>query len=112
MKLYAANRLLATEAGEVTAQFNTKRDSDLRQIQVAMQELEVVFSFGMHYLFHKSNAADVVREAQHVADKLNKLGWALRINDGVFDREQFALKGKEGLILQRVNHNLRIFYSK
>lgn len=112
MKLYATQRLLATEdaASEVHAEFNKKRDSDLRKLQVALRKLDLIFSFGVHHLFHKSNARDVINEAQRAAGELNRQGYQLRIDSGVFSRQVFALKGKEGLVLQRVNHNLRIFF--
>jgi hypothetical protein len=112
MKLYATQRLLATEdaASEVHAEFNKKRDGDLRNIQVAMRKQNLIFSFGVHHLFHKSNPTDVIREAQKSAEELNRQGYNLRIDPGIFGRQVFALKGKDGLVLQRVNHNLRIFF--
>lgn len=111
MKLEAAQRLLATEdETEVSAEFNKKKDGDLRKIQVELRKQGLIFSFGVHHLFHKSNPNDVIREAQKAAQELNKQGFELRIDSGIFSRQVFALKGKDGLVLQRVNHNLRIFF--
>src|SRR3569833_214686 len=113
MKLFAAQRLLATDddaASEVHAEFNKKRDGDLRKIQVAMRKLDLIFSFGVHHLFHKSNVNEVIHDALRAAEELNRQGYELRIDSGVFSRQVLALKGKDGLVLQRVNHNLRILY--
>lgn len=114
LKLYATQRLLASadNTTEVSAEFNTTRDRDLREIQVALRALKLIFSFGVHHLYHKSNASDVIDETRTTVDELNRLAHQLRVDAGILERQTFALKGKDGLILQRVNNSLRIFYSK
>lgn len=123
MKLLAAQRLLTTNAddtvtessnddSEITAEFNTERGADLRKIQIGLRNnCKMLFSMDSHHLFHKSNSKDVIEEAKCTVEELNRLGWALRVNPGIYDKAVFALKGKDGLVLQRVNNNLRIFFS-
>jgi hypothetical protein len=109
LQLRAAMRLTADL--EVEAQFDGSRDAELRKIQSKMREVNVIFSPGKFHLFHKSNAADVIDEAKAVVLALSHMGYNLKVSDGVYSRQTFALKGNDGIILQRVNTALRIFFS-
>ncbi len=99
------------EATEVEAQFDGSRDNELKAIQKRMRAVNILFSPGMHHLFHKSNPADVTKEAESVSAELNAMGYALKISPGVYSKPNFALKGNDGLILQKVMNSLRIFFS-
>lgn len=120
-QLRAARRLLcetladvdspSAEVTEIEAQFDGGRDSELRTIQNRMRGVNIVFSPGMHHLFHKSNPADVTKEAESVSAELNAMGYALKVNPGIYSKSNFALKGNDGIILQKVMNSLRIFFS-
>lgn len=98
---------------EVEAQLNEGKIAELRQIQARLKDARLIFSFVQPHpvLFHKSNAVDIRREAQDACELLLQLGYELRQNAGVFERTTFALKGKDGIVLQKVHNGLRIFFT-
>jgi hypothetical protein len=61
-------------------------------------------------LYHKSNNRDIAEDARRAVDLLVPYGVALRVVPGVFDHETFALKSPDGLVLQKLQNALRIFY--
>jgi hypothetical protein len=112
--LKAATRLkaeLIEGTDEIEAQFDTDREQELRNVQGHMRRSGLIFSFSQHHLYHKSNLDEIAREAKQAADVLNDLGYRLRIIQGVFERPSFALRGKNGIVLQKVPVALRIFFS-
>lgn len=112
--LCAAQRLAATDlqqADSVEAQFDGSRESDLRRIQAQLRKHELLYSLGQHHLFHKSNEHEIEDEAERTAHVLNGLGYELRIVPNVYKKPTFALKGRDGLVIQKVQVSLRIFFS-
>jgi hypothetical protein len=111
--LKAAHRLVAelvlTDA--VEAQFDQTREEELRHLQGHLRICGYIFSFSQHHIFHKSNPKEIAQEAQEIAEELNKLGYQLRIAPNIFQRPSFALKGKNGIVLQKVQISLRIFFT-
>ena len=111
----ALQRLTATEVqGEgmdVEAQFDSGREEQLRRIQGQLRKHGLVFSMGGHHLFHKSNDGDIATEAEQTADVLNGIGYELRILHGIYAKPTYALKGRDGIVLQKVQSALRIFFS-
>lgn len=112
--LNAAHRLVAElvqSNDAIEAQFDQAREEELREIQGHLRGCGLIFSFSQHHLYHKSNPRDIAREAEEAAKILNGLGHSLRIAGNVFERPSFALKGRNGIILQKVQISLRIFFS-
>lgn len=111
--LKAAHRLAAelvlTDA--IEAQFDQAREEELRRLQGHLRTRGFIFSFSHHYLFHKSNDEEIAREAEATAKVLNELGYCLRIAPNAFQRPSFALKGKNGIVLQKIQISLRIFFT-
>lgn len=87
-----------------------EREIELRKIQGMLRSRGLIFAFSHHYLFHKSNSKDVARDASFATLLLSKMGHNLHVIPGIFERETFALKSAEGLVLQRLKNALRIFY--
>lgn len=115
-ELRAAQRLASVgevATMEVEAQLNNERIDELLKIQVRLKQSRLIFSFVRPHpvLFHKSNAVDIRREAEDTYELLQHLGYTLRAVDGVFDRDNFALKGKDGIVMQKVQNGLRIFFT-
>jgi len=112
--LYAAHRLIADlnpQPVDIEAQFDGARESDLRRIQAQLRKHQLMYSLGQHHLFHKSNGHDIAREAEQTADVLNGMGYELRILPGIYNKPTFALRGRDGLVVQKVQTALRIFFS-
>jgi hypothetical protein len=86
------------------------REGELRKIQGFLRSNGIIFSFNHHYLYHKSNNRDIAEDARRAVDLLGPYGIALRVVPGVFDHETFALKSPDGLVLQKLQNALRIFY--
>jgi hypothetical protein len=107
-QLHAVQRL---NADTVEAQFDSEKEHELRRIQAQLRKHALVFSYGNHYLYHKSNDGDIAREGEQTADVLNRMGYQLSIRPGAHDRPSYALRGRDGIILQKVNSALRIFFS-
>jgi hypothetical protein len=116
-QLRAAQRLASVGevvmSTEIEAQLNDEKVNELRQIQARLKDNRLIFSFVQPHpvLFHKSNAVDIRMEAEDTYELLQQLGYGLRAIDGVFGRPTFALKGKDGIVLQRVQNGLRIFFT-
>jgi hypothetical protein len=116
-QLRAAQRLASVgEVGmgnEVEAQLNDEKVNELRKIQARLKSARLIFSFVQPHpvLFHKSNAVDIRQESEDTCELLQQLGYELRAVDGVFGRPSFALKGKDGIVLQKVQNGLRIFFT-
>jgi hypothetical protein len=98
---------------EVDAQLNADRISELLQIQARLKQALLIYTFVHPHpvLFHKSNAVDIRREAEDTYELLQHLGYELRVLAGVFERQTFALKGKDGIVMQKVQNGLRIFFT-
>jgi len=128
LDLRAAHRLAATnlkspvvsyktldsteDAGDqLEAGFDKLKDPELQKIEMHMRKASIFFTLASNHLYHKSNSKDVEREAEMCADELNKLDYQLRIQSGIFSKPSFALKGKDGIVLQKLSNNLRIFFS-
>jgi len=130
LDLRAAHRLLASERSQnksseskglrgigdqdadlLEAGFDRQRDPDLQKIEMALRKINVFFTLSGGHLYHKSNADDILRETEICVDELNALDYQLRIQPNILTRSTFALKGKDGIVLQRLNNNLRIFFS-
>jgi hypothetical protein len=93
------------------AAFDQTRDPDLQKIEQQLRKVNVFFTLSKNHLYHKSNRGDVVKEAELCSEILNDLGYQLHIQPGIFERSSFALKGTKGLVLQKLNNDLRIFFS-
>jgi hypothetical protein len=111
--LYAAHRLIADleQPVDIEAQFDGSRESDLRRIQAQLRKHQLLYSLGQHHLFHKSNNGDIGRESEQTAEVLNGMGYELRILPGIYNKSTFALRGRDGLVVQKVQSALRIFFS-
>lgn len=86
------------------------QESELRRIQGFLRSNGLIFSFSHHYLYHKSNVQDITEDANRAVMLLGQLGFRLRVVAGVFDNETFALKSPDGLVLQKLQNALRIFF--
>jgi hypothetical protein len=86
------------------------RENELRKIQGFLRSGGLIFSFSHHYLYHKSNSRDVAADAQRAVDLLAQYGIMLRVCYGVFENDTFALKSPEGVVLQKLQNALRIFF--
>jgi len=123
-QLRAAQRLQATasetafvmdrlEASpeQLEAGFDKERDPELQKIELNLRKANVFFTLSSNHLYHKSNLSDIGREVEICAAELNRLGHQLHIQPGILTRSSFALKGREGLILQKLGNSIRIFFS-
>jgi hypothetical protein len=86
------------------------RENELRKIQGFLRSGGLIFSFSHHYLYHKSNIHDIADDAQRAVDLMRQYGIELRVVHGVFYNDTFALKSPEGVVLQKLQNALRIFY--
>jgi hypothetical protein len=86
------------------------RENELRKIQGFLRSNGLIFSFSHHYLYHKSNTRDIATDAQRAVDLMEQFGITLRVVHGVFYNDTFALKSPEGVVLQKLQNALRIFY--
>jgi len=126
LDLRAAHRLFASEktlnrssasksledTGDVLeAGFDKQRDPELQKIELQLRKANVFFTLSQGHLYHKSNAADIVHETEICVDELNELEYQLRVQPGILSRQNFAVKGKDGIVLQRLGNNLRVFFS-
>ena len=91
------------------AEFNEDKDADLRSVQQALRKAGLDFEEGEDNLFLDNPDRQNMSDA---ANALNRLGYNLRIDEGVFDKPTFALKGKDNLVLQKVGTALRIFFQE
>jgi hypothetical protein len=116
MNTKAVYRLHATlnddEATPVEAQFDAERDSELIVIRDHLSNKRLIFKLSRNHLFHKSNLHEIEDESQRIVRTLLDLGFNLKVLPGVLKRPRFALKGTQGLVLQRIQTDLRIFFSK
>lgn len=116
MNTQAVFRLQASlptdDATPVEAQFDPERYSELITIRDHLSNKRLIFKLSRNHLFHKSNMHDIEDESQRIYNSLAELGFTLKILPGVFKRPRFAVKGTEGLVLQRIYTDLRIFFSK
>lgn len=102
MKLEAFKRILA--------EFDYMKSDELNKIYRALIRVDFDFNKGDGNLFFDGADSE---DMQAVADELNKIGYKLRITPGIFDKPTFALKGKNNLVLQKVDSNtLRIFFTR
>ena len=127
LDLRAAHRLLSSQKtrlrssemrasdsadGEVLeAGFDKQRDPELQKIELHLRKANVFFTLSSSHLYHKSNASDVVKETEICVDELNALDYQLRVQPGVLNKPSFALKGRDGIVLQKLSNNIRIFFS-
>jgi hypothetical protein len=126
LDLRAAHRLLASERtrlrssqsksiedmGDVLeAGFDKQRDPELQKIELHLRKANVFFTLSQGHLYHKSNAKDIDRETEICVEELQSLSYQLRVQPGILVRQNFAVKGKDGIVLQRLGNNLRIFFS-
>src|ERR1700682_1216450 len=116
LDLRAAHRLLAAEQkkrvqpslgrdleGDVLeAGFDKQKDPELQKIELHLRKANVFFTLSQGHLYHKSNVHDIVRETEICAEELNNLHYKLRIQPGILSRQNFAVKGNEGIVLQRL----------
>lgn len=110
MKTFAAQRLMA--ALEEDAAFDGDKDHELETLAKQMQRAGYPFrKTDSHLVLHLQDS-QVQEDAERIATELNKLGWKLRIKQGVYSNPTFALKGKDGIVLQKINKMLRIFFTK
>jgi hypothetical protein len=93
------------------AGFDKQRDPELQKIELQLRKANVFFTLSSGHLYHKSNGNDVLQECETCVDTLNNMDYQLRVQPGVLSRQSFALKGKDGLVLQKLSNNLRIFFS-
>lgn len=111
-RLNNVNASLELATQEMDAQLDTAKGDELQRIQRELRRAQIIFSFARpHLLYHKSNPTDIVREAEHCATCLDKLGFTLTVVPGVYGKPSFALRGKDGIVLQKVQNGLRIFFS-
>lgn len=111
MVLQAAKRILAN-IKELEAQFDTEREEHLRKLQSSLYKAKLVFTCDQHHLFHKSNEEDIHNEIERIIQHLEILGYKLQKLPGAIARKRFALKGTDGIVFQRIENNLRIFFQK
>ncbi len=103
MKIEATKRLVHSE-------FDPTKDEELTKIHRALNRLDFDFNKGDDNLFLDQVSKE---DMSDVADELNKLGYKLKITPGVFDKPTFALKGKDNIVLQKVDQNtVRIFFTR
>jgi hypothetical protein len=96
--------------GKVIPTAETIRENELRKIQGFLRSNGLIFSFSHHYLYHKSNVRDIEADAQRAVDLLGQTGFCMRVMPGVFECKTFALKSPDGLVLQKLQDALRIFF--
>jgi len=100
------------EEQKVEAQIHEGKGDELRKIQAELRKHGLIYKFvHPHLMFHKSNPEDVGREAEASVEVLNRLKYAMNASPGIFKRVSFAVKGNDGVCLQRVQVALRIFFS-
>lgn len=113
-RINAAQRLRATldKEQEVDAAIHEGKGPELRKIQAQLKKYGLIYKFvHPHLMFHKSNTVEVGKEAEETCNVLNKLAYAMRAHPGVFEKVTFAVKGNDGVCLQKVQVALRIFFS-
>lgn len=86
------------------------RENELRKIQGFLRSGGLIFSFSHHYLYHKSNSRDIAKDAQRAVDLLAQYGIVLRVVCGVYSHDTYALKSPDGVVLQKLQNALRIFF--
>jgi hypothetical protein len=86
------------------------RENELRKMQGFLRSGGLIFSFSHHYLYHKSNSRDIAEDVRRAVDLMKRYGIVLRVVQGVFDSDTFALKSPEGVVLQKLQNSLRIFF--
>jgi hypothetical protein len=86
------------------------RENELRKMQGFLRSGGLIFSFSHHYLYHKSNSRDIADDVRRAVDLMKRYGIVLRVVQGVFDSDTFALKSPEGVVLQKLQNSLRIFF--
>lgn len=112
----AVHRLRATavqeqeDEQEVVAQFDRTKDKELRDLQNAMRGGGVVFKLDKFHLYHKTNQREVAEELMTVLKILDQLGHKARVVPGVLARPTFSVKCETGLVLQRLNNDVRLFF--
>jgi hypothetical protein len=127
LDLRAAHRLLASEKTRIRssevqmsasdsgdlleAGFDKQKDPELQKIELRLRKANVVFTLSSSHLYHKSNASDVAKEIEICIDELNALDYQLRVQPGLMSKPSFAFKGREGIVLQKLSNNIRIFFS-
>lgn len=123
IKIEAAKRLKAHSnllgamkvdaATEEDAAFDESRSDELLQFMRPLQQIGLNFTFKDHCLKCKVKVEDAVDCAKRTAVVLNRLGCRLSIRPQVFERPTFALRGANGVVLQRIAPTmLRIFFTR
>lgn len=83
----------------------------LSLIRESLRRLDMDFKVGEpNHLYITS--LDVPTDCEDVINELNKQGHKFRHTPEVLKRRQFAVRTPDGLVIQRLGQNIRIFYSK
>jgi hypothetical protein len=113
LKLHATHTRFEEAEVEETAAFDESRSEELLSFIKPLAKVGLRFSFKDHCLKCTVEVEEAVDCAKRCALVLNKLGCRLSIRPRVFDRPTFALRGANGIILQRISPTmLRIFFTK
>jgi hypothetical protein len=113
----AVKRLVLSLAEDVTAdteieaQFDHTKDSDLRRIQAELRKQRIFYSMGRNHIFHKSNVHDIEQDAMDSVYLLDALSMEMCVHKNVYSNHTFSIKGRNGICLQRIGYDLRIFYT-
>lgn len=100
MKIEAASRL--------RAKHDLAKDEELRKIQKDLEAEGLKLAFNDSHLYIDGASIDILHQ---VLNELKKDG-EVKVDDGVLDRDTFALKRSDGLVLQKLHDTIRLFYTK
>ena len=112
MHLNAAARIRASQIYadiELDADLDNSQDESLAGLQKLMQHINFRFGFKHHHLHYRSD--DPIKDAHDLVECLNKNGFKMNVKNGILTTDRFAVKGKGGIVLQRLGTSFRIFYS-
>lgn len=111
LNIKAATRLLSSQ--EVEAEYNTTKVVELKSIRIQLRTNGLQFSLVDPYLLYRKCANhELEPDVQLAVTILNKCGHKLRVEPGIFGRSTFALKGRDGIVLQKVPGAIRVFFSR
>ncbi|QRE00260.1 hypothetical protein [Burkholderia phage BCSR5] len=116
IKVHAAKRLAQSNSLQAVieedAAFDSSRDEVLRQFVRPLQGVGLEFVLKDNHLKCTVQEAEAIECAKRAAGVLNKMGYRLSIRPNVFQRLTFALRGVNGIVLQRISSTmLRIFFT-
>ena len=111
MRFNAAQRIKAATLEE--AAFDGSRVAELSTLAKQLQVKGLVFRLADARLVRECPIATVVEDVTTCAEILNGDGWGLQVAyPTIFKRPTFGLKGDRGIVLQKVNNTLRIFFTR